>query len=148
MFFATEDVFTAGRPADTVDANIVRVRAAAGPVDYFILEQVVSARLFHPTVQTTTIFHADCCGCWAKAKSPTKAKTSLVDDGINSFHFKVEKEKGILTSGVFRDPFDIGWQSLNIEIVAVEIGTLFLAEIWRSCRAFLRIARSIRHENN
>lgn len=43
LFFATEDVVAAGRLADAVDANIVRVRAAAGAIDYLILEQVVSA---------------------------------------------------------------------------------------------------------
>ena len=56
----TEDVVAAGRPADAVDTDIVRVGAAAGAIDYLILEQVVSARLFHAAVQATTILHADC----------------------------------------------------------------------------------------
>lgn len=60
MFLAAEDVVAAGRLADAVDANIVRVRAAAGAIDYLILEQVVSARLFHSAVQATTILHTNC----------------------------------------------------------------------------------------
>ena len=60
LFFATEDVVAAGRLADAVDANIVSVRAAAGAIDYLILEQVVSARLFHSAVQATTILHTNC----------------------------------------------------------------------------------------
>jgi hypothetical protein len=58
--FETKDVVAAGRFADAVDANIVRVRAAAGAIDYLILEQVVSARLFHPAVQATTILYTNC----------------------------------------------------------------------------------------
>ncbi len=45
------------------------------------------------------------------------------------------------TSGVFRDPFDIGWKTLDVEVVAVEIGALFLAEIGRSSRALLDVTR-------
>lgn len=60
MLATAEDVIAAGRLADAVDANIVRVGTAAGAIDYFILEQVVSARLFHAAVQTTPILHADC----------------------------------------------------------------------------------------
>lgn len=47
-----------------------------------------------------------------------------------------------LTSGVFRDPFDIGCKSLDVEVVAVEIGALFIAEIWSPDRTFLVVARS------
>jgi len=55
---------------------------------------------------------------------------------------------GGFTSGVFRDPFDVGWKSLDVEVVAVEIGALLLTEIGSACRAFLDIARTERNRNN
>lgn len=47
-----------------------------------------------------------------------------------------------LTSGVFRDPFHIGWKALDIKVVAVEIGALFLAEIRSARRTLVSVARS------
>lgn len=70
---------TAGLLADAVDANIVRVRATAGPIDNFILEQVVGARLFDSAIQTTTILHADCFPTKIKINDKKKRDdTSLV----------------------------------------------------------------------
>jgi hypothetical protein len=51
---------------------------------------------------------------------------------------------GGFTSGVFRDPFDVGWKSLDVEVVAVEIGALLLTEIGSACRAFLDVTRTER----
>jgi hypothetical protein len=52
------------------------------------------------------------------------------------------------TSGVFRDPFDIGWKSLDVEVVAVEIGALLLSEIGSAYWAFLDIARTGRNNKH
>lgn len=46
------------------------------------------------------------------------------------------------TSGVFRDPFDVSWESLDVKVVAVKIGALLLSEIGGACRAFLDVARA------
>lgn len=46
------------------------------------------------------------------------------------------------TSGVFRDPFDVSRESLDIKVVAVKIGALFLSEIGSACRAFLDVTRT------
>ena len=160
LFFATEDVVAAGRLADAVDANIVSVRAAAGAIDYLILEQVVSARLFHSAVQATTILHTN---CWKKKKNRKKKKTEITTNP--SFHFpttrlpksdirnrSLARSQDLMnvgfTSGVFRDPFDIGWKSLDVEVVAVEIGALLLSEIGSAYWAFLDITRSGRNNKH
>lgn len=59
MLPPAEDVVAAGRLADAVDANVVRVRAAARSVNDFALEQVVSAGMFHPAVQLAAILFTD-----------------------------------------------------------------------------------------
>ena len=60
MLFASEDVVAAGLLANAVDADIVRVGTARCSVSHFVFEQIISAGLFHPAVQPTSVFDMNC----------------------------------------------------------------------------------------
>ena len=60
LLLESQHVFAAGRLADSVDADVVRVRTARRAVSHFVLEQVIGAGLLDAAVQTTSVLEGNC----------------------------------------------------------------------------------------